>query len=142
MNTDKAGYELRDHTADIALFAWGDSLESLFCAAAAGLYATVGELTCHSETHNETLRFQAADVESLLHDFLAELHFRLETQDVCLADFSFTRLDDTILHATADVARIDRDASIFDHEIKAVTYHEVNIIRHDNRYEVTLILDI
>ena len=66
MCSENSGFELRDHTADIALFVWGDSLESLFRAAASGLYATVGQLSSRGESSRDTLRFEATDVESLV----------------------------------------------------------------------------
>ncbi len=142
MPDEKAGFELRDHTADIALYAWGDSMPALFAAAADGLYATIGELQLQEECRNEALHIQAGDPESLLRDFLAELHFRFETRHTRYSHFTFTRLDDTTLDAAADVATIDPKASILDREIKAVTHHDLNIVQHDGRYEVTVILDI
>ena len=142
MGNDNSGFELRDHTADIALFVWGDSLESLFRAAAHGLYATVGQLSSFGESMRDTLRFEAADAESLLHDFLAELLFRMEIRGVLLSDFDFARLDDTQLVAAVSIFEIDQESSVFDREVKAITYHDLRIVERGNRYEVTLILDI
>lgn len=143
MEKPTGGFELRDHTADIALYVWGDALPCLFRAAADGLYATIGELhALESRGRCDSLRLHAPDAESLLHDFLAELHFRFETKGVILTDVEFRRLDETTLDATARESPIDRDRSIFDREVKAVTMHDVRIERHCGRYEVTLILDI
>lgn len=137
-----AGFELRDHTADIALYVWGDSRGALFRAAADGLYATIGELVVRGESRTESLRLEAGDIESLLQDFLSELLFRFETKAVRISDFAFRRLDDTVLDAAMRVAEVDQRASLFDREVKAVTYHDLNVIERDGRYEVTLILDI
>ncbi len=142
MGVEPTGFELRDHTADIALYAWGDSLEGLFRAAAEGLYATIGELEASDANQNETLRLEGNDVNDLLHDFLAELLYRFETQALHLSNFAFERLSDTELVATATAGQVDPKASIFDREVKAVTYHDLNVLHRDGRYEVTVILDI
>ncbi len=142
MPNSASGFELRDHTADIALYVWGRTLEELFCAAARGLYATIGELKASKECHNMTLSLQAGDAEFLLRDFLAELHFRFETDGLVVTQFAFDRLDERELRVTTTGAEVDRDESVFDREVKAVTSHDVRITRGDGRYEVTLILDI
>ena len=136
------GYELRDHTADIALHVWGDTLESLFRSAAEGYYAVVGDLKSCGATGTESLRINTTDVDGLLHDFLCELLFRFETGGLMLRDFVFERLDDTGLQATAACDKVDTDASVFDREVKAVTFHDLSIIERDGRYEVTVVLDI
>ena len=142
MTATGAGFELRDHTADIALYVWADSVEGLFRAAAEGFYATVGELRDAATCRSDTIRLEANDLVGLLHDFLSELLFRLETKGERLADFTFDRLGDTFWEVTVAVARVDEHASTFDREVKAVTYHDLNIIRRDGRYEVTIVLDI
>ena len=136
------GYELRDHTADIGLHVWGDTLESLFRSAAEGYYAVVGDLTPCETTESVSLRIDATDGDALLHDFLSELLFRFETGGLILRDFVFDRLDDTGLHTTATCAKVDADASVFDREVKAVTFHDLRIVERDGRYEVTVVLDI
>ena len=136
------GFELLDHTADIALHVAADSIERLFRYAADGLYVVVGELVTSSDSHPTAFRFEAGDVESLLHDFLAELLFLLETRRVRLADFTFACLDDNVCDVTASAADIDAQASTFDREVKAVTYHDLSVIRRAGRFETTIILDI
>ncbi len=142
MRLADSGFELRDHTADIALYAWGDSLPALFCSAAAGLYATIGDLEVDGKCHAVTLSLEAGDAESLLHDFLSELHFRFETRGEVHSDFGFDRLDEHVLSVKMCMARVDHQKSVFDREVKAVTYHDLEITQSDGRFEVTLILDI
>jgi len=142
MPSAESGFELRDHTADIALYVWGNTLPALFSSAAAGLYATIGLLKVGGACHDATLGLEAGDAESLLHDFLSELHFRFETRDEMYSEFDFGHLDGHALEVKMRMGRIDRDASVFDREVKAVTYHDLEITQSDGRYEVTLVLDI
>lgn len=142
MAREPTGYELRDHTADIGLHVWGDTLESLFRSAAEGYYAVVGDLRPCRATESESFEIDAIDVEALLHDFLSELLFRLETAGLMFRDFVFERLDDTGLRAAATCAKVDTAASVFDREVKAVTFHDLSIVERHGRYEVTVVLDI
>ena len=137
-----SGYELRDHTADIALYAWSDTLEGLFASAGRGLYAAIGELKPMGSAVGAVIELRAGDAESLLHDFLSELLFHFETKHVLYSDFEFTRLDDNVLRANARVADMDERGSILDREVKAVTFHDVSIVRASGQYQVTFILDI
>jgi SHS2 domain-containing protein len=142
MTGARAGFELRDHTADIAVYAWADSVEGLFRAAAEGLYATIGELQTEETGERARIHIEAGDPESLLHDFLDELLYRFEMGGQRLSDFSFGRLAAGVLEADAAVNCVDARASVLDREVKAVTYHDLNIVRDEGRYEVTVILDI
>ena len=53
MSPAQRGFELRDHTADIALFSWGATAKHLFSAAADGLYAACGDAAKSSRFNPE-----------------------------------------------------------------------------------------
>jgi SHS2 domain-containing protein len=142
MTRATAGFELRDHTADIAVYAWADSVEELFRKAAEGLYATIGDLQTKDAGERERFRVDANDLESLLHDFLDELLYRFEMHGRRFADFTFDRLDDHLLEVDASARPVDAATSVLDREVKAVTYHDLKIVERDGRFEVTVILDI
>ncbi|NOT02115.1 MAG: archease [Phycisphaerales bacterium] len=150
--THRGTFELRDHTADIALHVRGASIESLFVTAADGLYATIGDLRCPpvadpaiatpQAAARESITLHAADREGLLHHFLSELLYRFEIRHQRLSAFDFDTFDDTALTVSADVAAVNMDASVMDREVKAVTYHDLRIIQSAGGYEVTIVLDI
>ena len=140
--TMPGGFELRDHTADLALYAWGPTLEALFTHAAAGLYAAIGTLTPGPPRGSVTCSARAPDVEGLLQDFLSELLLRFDTDESILSHFAFDELTNQSLRAAADAHSLDRERSILDREVKAVTYHDLAVLHGIDRYEVTIILDI
>ena len=137
-----AGFELRDHTADIVLFAWGPTMDDLFRAAADGLYATIGELRDRGQKQAVRITLKGNDINDLLHDFLTELHYLFEVKAQRLSNFTFQRSDDSAMEVSASAADVDPDASIYDREVKAVTYHDLRIAERDGRYEVAVIWDI
>lgn len=137
-----SGFELRDHTADIALFAWGTAAQDLFTAAAQGLYATIGELHGTGATKPFTINLDGRDQADLLVDFLSELLFVFETAQTRIIDFSFEELTDTRLRSTGLLEPLDVARCQFEHEVKAVTHHDLAIHNTPNGLETTIILDI
>jgi SHS2 domain-containing protein len=77
-----------------------------------------------------------------LQDLLSELLFRFETAGEVAKEIEFHELGESRLDALMKIANVDRRASVFDREVKAVTYHNIRIENRDGRYEVTIILDI
>jgi len=153
MPSPPSGFELREHTADLALYAWGASPETLFTAAAEGLYAAIGQLqpltsasrvqpAAPAESEPGEITLTAPDRADLLGDFLAELLFLFETRHVRLADLRFHKLSDTHLRATGRLQAIDLAASQLDREVKAVTRHNLRIAAGQHPLETTVILDI
>jgi len=137
-----SGFELREHTADIALYVWGATAEALFAAAAEGLYAAIGQLRRAGPPEPMEIALSAPDQADLLGDFLAELLFHFETRHVRLIEVRFTELGETQLRATGRFEAIDLAASQLDREVKAVTRHNLRITTGQHPFETTIILDI
>jgi len=135
-------YEIRDHTADILLRAWGASWPDLFCNALAGLYGALGSIVTTDHCHPVTVSLAAEDGEGLFHDWLSEALYYVEARHQVLEVARFAQLNETRLRADAVAHAIDMERSAFDREVKAVTYHELAIRREDDRWVATVVLDI
>jgi SHS2 domain-containing protein len=144
MTAPSAGYELREHTADIALYVWGSTPETLFAAAAEGFYAALGHLKPAEPPGHERIdiRLDAPDQADLLGDFLAELLYLFDVRRARLAGLKLVALTDSRLHAQGRLEPLDMVRCEFDREIKAVTRHNLGIDAHPGRLETTIILDI
>jgi SHS2 domain-containing protein len=136
-----SGYEIREHMADIIVRAWGDSLGALFEQAALGFYAVIGELAW-TPGESVDLRLEAAHVDDLLHDYVAELLFIFETQHAILAHRRYAVLTETRLELAAQRCPLDAERSVFHREVKAVTYHGLHVMRQNGGYSAEIILDI
>ena len=140
MNTNKTGYEEVAHTADLEIRAWGNDLESLFIAAAEGMFHLSG-IEDYEEGFSairEQISLDAMDFEGLLILFLEELLYRL-TEDYMLYDIDKLTINDNFslkakLHGT-QIKSYQRD-------IKAVTYHRLNIQETEDGYSVNIVFDI
>lgn len=157
-------FELRDHTADVAVAATGDSLEGVFAAVADGLAAAsadeipddIGERFSVSVTaeNREALLFDYLDELIYLRDVRAELpvDHRVETVDGPNSDGATderstgdeeSESGDWTLEASArGVPLADIDAR----EVKAVTYSEMRLepVGHDDGagWEAYVVFDV
>ena len=142
MDTAASGFELREHTADVLLHVWGESLEGLFRTAADGFYSVLGEVATSEVAEPLRIELEARDASDLLHDWLAELLFLFEARHVQVTNIEFLALTAEKLAVTAQGARLDIERSQFDAEVKAITYHGLDVERKGNRYTATVLLDL
>lgn len=135
-------YEFFDHTADMGIRVRAATLEGLLMPAAEGLYAAIGELVAGGDEASMQFEFQGDDPSVLLRDFLTELLILFERDQrrlVAVVDAEFTELRLTV---TAKTASVDLERSAFHREVKAITYHELNIREVPGGYKATFIVDI
>jgi len=137
-----AGFELFDHTADVGVRAFAPDLAGLLQVAGQGLYAVIGELV--PEGDGRPARFSLADEDPavLLRDYLAELLLIFERDHRMITDVRVEVFEAGQLVATGESRAVSRAKSLFDREVKAVTYHELQLGQRDGGYELTYIVDI
>ncbi|MFZ5845140.1 MAG: archease, partial [Patescibacteria group bacterium] len=87
----------------------------------------------------EEISLRATDQTTLLIDFLSEIVGRAYTQKAVFTRVVFAELNPTNLKAKISGVKVRQ----FDEDIKAVTYHEANIVKNNQgAYETTVVLDI
>jgi SHS2 domain-containing protein len=132
------GIEEIEHTADWAIRVRAQDLGALFERSALGMFELIGRVNAEK---NETVRpitLQAADLETLLVCWLEELLFLLETEDLMLSRCRVQIPSETQLLATIGLLPVhDRWK-----EIKAVTYHNLEIQKSSEGYEVSIVFDV
>ncbi len=132
-----SGFDEVAHTADWALKVWSGDLDCLFVEAAHGMY-TLMEIRLESGPRvTQSFELECLDLESLLVSFLSELLYKIEEKrqafDVC----SVT-IEGFHMKAQLEGAPISYQKK----EIKAVTFHNLNIIHREGKYEVTIVFDV
>jgi SHS2 domain-containing protein len=142
MHADAEGYEFVEHTADLAVRARATGLPDLFVQAAKGMYALLGELRPGAQAVETTIEVHAPDAEGLLHDWLAELLWQVDSQHCLFEHFRFSRFDAQHLTAHCKGTFYDPQGSERAAEIKAVTYHDLRIEKRGDVYEVTVVFDV
>lgn len=148
-------YELRDHTADIAVEATGATLSATFGAVADGLTAASCESLPATDGDRFGLTVTAESREALLFDYLDRLIYERDVRSILPADHDcrVSSPDDT---GTTDEANDATDpewtveatargvpfAGIAAREIKAVTYSEMTLERRDGGWYAYVVFDV
>jgi SHS2 domain-containing protein len=135
-------HETFDHTADLGLRIRSDSLEQLLVDAARALFSLfVVNLDDVCTVQEKTVEVAGDQYDYLLFDWLAELLYVFETQDLLLADFD-VRVDERGLHAICRGEPVDRSRHELHHEVKAITYHGLKVQQDSQGWLAEVIVDI
>ncbi len=136
-------FEFFDHTADIGVRVYGNSLGELFENAARAMYEALGRLHKSESNLRKSIELQTASAEDLLHDWLADLLYEIEVNHVVYDVFEIHELTPHRLKAALRGGRIDFTRSQTNEEIKAVTYHQLRIeSQPDGSWRATVIFDV
>ncbi len=139
-NNKSAGFEEVSHTADLEIRVWAKDLESLFRQSAAGMVHLSGveDLVEGISSVKQTISLEAMDYEGLLILFLEELLYRL-TEDYMIYDIQKLSIStEYTLKANLKGSQIKS----YQRDIKAVTYHNLNVRTTADGYEVQIVFDI
>jgi len=136
----ESGYEFLEHTADVGVRSWGATPEVAFEQIA---WALVDLLDIRGEGTGEarTIVTSSGDAAGLLVDFLNELIFIHETEEVAVSDIRVVGLSAEALEAEVETAPLARQPE--GTVVKAATYHRVRVDRSpDGRTEARVFLDV
>lgn len=133
--------------ADVAFEAWGSSLEEMFVAAAsATMRVMVEDLETIDRREQRTLHLEAEAVDLLLFQFLQELIFFKDAEQLLLpADSVAVQQrgeDDWELTAVVCGEVIDPKRHELLVDVKAVTLHRFQVEALESGWKASVILDI
>ena len=132
-------FEEVEHTADWALRVRGRDLRELLVNAARGMgHLLVSDPETVSTDVERRLELDAFDAESLLVEWLSELAYWAEAESLVFSEFDLRRVTSHHLEA---VVRGGRASSLQKH-IKAVTYHNLEILEREDGLEATVVFDV
>ncbi|XP_076682791.1 protein archease [Andrena cerasifolii] len=140
-------YEYLDHTADIQLHAWGDTMKEAFEQCGVAMFGYTTDLERVQMTQVHYVEAEGHDMESLLFHFLDELLFMFCAEPFLVAKkVKITNFDLENFRITA--MALGEEFTIGKHtqnaEVKAITYSAMQILDQPQveRPEIFVIVDI
>lgn len=128
-----------EHTADRALRIYGSDLQELLINAADGMNSLlVQDYNGFCLQEEQPVELDAIDSESLLVEWLSELAYWAETELLVFHKFDLHSVSPTHVKATVHGNRVAQ----LDNHIKAVTYHNLEIIQTDEGLTATVVFDV
>ncbi|AZH26086.1 archease [Haloplanus aerogenes] len=134
-------YELRPHTADVAVAATGADLGETFAAAADGLAAAMCD---HVPETGDRFSFtvRAEGLEALLFDYLDQLIYERDVRGVLPVDNEATVREageEWVIEASTRGVPL---ADVTARDVKAVTYSEMRVEESEDGWEAYVVLDV
>lgn len=134
-------YELISHTADIKLKVEADDLSGVFIAALEGMTSIIKkENSIESvEKSKKIITIESPDKTALLIDFLNEVLYQSHTNKEIYREVKFLEFSEMAIKAEIRGQKVEQ----FDEDVKAVTYHEADIVKNENNnWETVIVFDI
>ncbi|MCK4459647.1 MAG: archease [Methanosarcinales archaeon] len=137
--------EYLDHPADVKFRVLGKTIEEAFEYAALAMFGAMIDTDTVQPITTLDIDLDADDCEGLLYDFLSELLYLFEVEEIVFCRFRVEQIkrrgDRYHIRAHATGEAIDLDKHRFDVGVKAVTFHDMTIERTDAGYVVQVVVD-
>lgn len=138
----RRGYEILEHPADLGISARGESLQEAFEEAAKGLTAIILDPATVRPQTALPVSITASDREQLLVRWLSEILYLYDGKRFPCAEFTIHELGPTWLVATVRGEDLDGSRHHTRLDVKAVTYHQLDIQEFAGQSRVRVFLDI
>ena len=138
----KSGYRFIDHTADFRLEIFGVDEKDLFVQAATALTDLITDPTRLESRFRQTLEVSGDDWPDLMVNWLRELLYLWSGQERLVGRVDLQSLEPTRLTATVTIDVFDVQRHPIRNEIKAVTYHQIEVCPWRNGWRARVVFDI
>ena len=134
-------YRCIEHTADVGIEVWGDTLEEVFVSSAQGMFAILVDVKRVKSEKREFVSVEGTDLEELLVRWLEELLFKWEVGGMAYKEFE-VNLNTSECTIESWVVGGKYTDEMVRKEIKAVTYHNLDIKKEDGLWRCRIIFDV
>ncbi len=138
----KRFYEILEHTADIRIRVSAKELKDLFSRTAAAMFDIIAEKKPgpNAEKKELTIAQEAPNLEELFINWLNELLSLSSVRGLIFSYFQIKTLDEKHLEAVVWGEKAKNDN--INKEIKAATYHQLQVIKNRNGWKTEVIFDV
>ncbi|MFZ7111878.1 MAG: archease [Desulfatiglandales bacterium] len=135
-------YKILDHTADLAIRIFGKDL--------VGLYENAGNSLVHLMLSGKfpgrgtplQISLSAQDLPDLMVRWLNEILYLIEGERLVVTDLKVRSVTPRQIEATVNTVPFDPEIHEGLTEIKAVTYHQIEVAEKGNHWEARVIMDV
>jgi SHS2 domain-containing protein len=146
MRKKTSGFEFLEHTADVYIAAYGKDLAEAFENAALATFETMTDTKDVKPKNEKTVEAKGKDKQSLLYNWIEQLLVLFELERTLFSKFRIQKIQQAEagydLKAKAYGEPYDPKKHKQKVEIKAITYHRMEINEAPGMVTVKFILDI
>ncbi len=136
-------FEILEHTADLKIRVFGKTKEDLFQNALLAMMSILAPDANRSDRYDlhHYIEIKASDFETLLIDFLNEVLYLTQTEKAVFDKIKISKLTDTDTEIIGELS--GRKVERFGEDIKAATYHNLDVHQNqDGIWETIILFDV
>ncbi|MFC1452412.1 archease [Verrucomicrobiota bacterium] len=134
--------EPMDHTADVGFVVTARGLEELFARAAWAMFSVITDVDTVLQRERVAVSVEADDRVDLMRQWLSDLNYRHLTERRLFSGFDVKSADDHRLSAQVCGEAIDLSRHPLHAEIKAVTFHGLEVRQSKGVWEARVLFDV
>ena len=135
-------YNLIDHTADFGLRVYGSDSKELFANAAWAVFDLITEMDQLTGLDSCDIEVSGDDWPDLMVNWLREVLYLWNGKELLVKKARILSLSENELTATLECDPFNPDRHVIKTEIKAVTYHQIQVNSSPSGWESRIIFDI
>lgn len=139
-------FEFLEHTADVYIAAHGSTMEEAFENAGLAMFEVMTDTEKVIPSEEDSVEVEAEDEYALLYSWLEALLVKSELKNMLFSKFIISKIQETEeifkLKATVWGEKFNPEKHPQKVAVKAVTYHQMEIIREIGKVTLMFILDI
>jgi SHS2 domain-containing protein len=135
-------YKILDHTADIGVIVYGKDLKALFENAGGAFFHLICDLRKVKSRIEKKIEIKGEPLERLMVDWLSQLLYLHDVENLLFKKFSVESVGENGLKATAAGEPFQEGVHVIKTEVKAVTYHQIQVYQEDEGWKAQIIFDL
>ena len=142
MDSEKPDFSILDHTSDLGITVRGPNLKKLFEWAAKSMTQIMVSSEPSLEPKVVEISIPGTDLADLMVRWLGEILYLFAGEKEVVTDIEIDSIIPSHLHATLTTVPFDPNLHEILYEIKAVTYHQIEVTEKANNWEARIIFDL
>ena len=135
-------YILIDHTADFGIHVFGQNPKELFANAAKALFDIITEIEQVKGVNHFNMHIGGDDWSDLMVNWLREILYLWNGKEFLINPVRIISISENELLATVYYDCFDLNQHYIKTEIKAVTYHQIQVYKKLSGWEAKIIFDV
>jgi SHS2 domain-containing protein len=135
-------YRRMDPTADCGIQVFGKDAKALFENAGLALFDLIADIRPVKSGFKYPIQISGSDWADLMVNWLRELLYLWSGKELLAREIEVTEIDAYRLSARIRVEPFNAARHRLNHEIKAVTYHRIQVTRSPAGWEAIVVFDV
>jgi SHS2 domain-containing protein len=129
-------FEFIEHTADMGLVAYGETLAEAFANAAYGMFSIIADLDNVREVESRRVVVSDTDMEGLLFEWLNDLIYLFDVEMLIFCRFDIVEFGEDKLEVVCHGEKYDASRHRLKTGVKSATYHMLEVNAEKNTVRV------